>query len=231
MSSDKFDSISLQNSLIQVPKYAGTQSIASHLEWRPGEVGHVVYDKRTDNIFIGVAVLKALDYKLNCGPLSNYLREKFGNIMKAKYQIYTAKPMIAGFHDNFIYLFNTLKKLQVDVATMDKQRDMLYEDKNGKMIHFATNDRPIRDSPLPSTTVFYEDVMDPSCIWLRTVISAHTKIIHLDRSQHIQSSEDEAMDKETHVWKVDPTLQDAVDAIKPNYSIAPLQVYNGKRWR
>ncbi|KAG8213361.1 hypothetical protein J3R82DRAFT_11851 [Butyriboletus roseoflavus] len=137
--SDQFDSITLRNTLTQHSEYAASQATASHLEWRPGEKGHIVYDKCTQNIFIGVAVVKALDFKLNCGTLGNHLTDKFGDVTKAKYQIFTRKPMVAGFHDDFDILFNVLKKLQSDVATTDKRKDLLFEDKNEKMIRFAAD--------------------------------------------------------------------------------------------
>ncbi|KAF8834115.1 hypothetical protein BDN67DRAFT_976212 [Paxillus ammoniavirescens] len=50
-----------------------------------------------------------------------------------------------------------------------------------------------------------------------------------DSSKNVQSScDEEQMDDETQNWKVDPSFQDAVDAIKPSYIVAPLRAYQGK---
>lgn len=123
--------------LKKLSSYAASQPLPSLVQWKPAETGHVLVAKKTQELFIGVAVVQVFDYKLNCSPSGNFIRPDLGSLEKAKFQFYAGRPADINFGDDFQKLFANLTKLQQDIAVSKDHRDMLYTDASGKMIRFA----------------------------------------------------------------------------------------------
>ena len=90
-------------------------------------------------MYIGVAVVQVLDYRLNCSPNGNFINPDLGTLEKAKFQFFAGRAADINFGDDFLKLYANLMRLQNDIAVTKEHRDMLHTDASGKMICFARN--------------------------------------------------------------------------------------------
>ena len=131
-----FNTLSYHYAIAQHPNYAASKEAAKNTQWHPSSSGHIIYDIHSNTPFISIAVVQAIDYRLNCRPSGNFL-SNYGKLENAKYQLYGARPADANFRADFTIVYNFLAKLQTEAAASKIHRDMLHSNKNGKMIRFA----------------------------------------------------------------------------------------------
>ncbi|KAF8836126.1 hypothetical protein BDN67DRAFT_883171, partial [Paxillus ammoniavirescens] len=79
--------------------------------------GHAIYEKQEHNeLFVAIAVMKAINFKLNANPSGMCLGSNFDPLEKAKFQFYSTCPLDPAFKDNFSQTYAMLEKLQNAVA-------------------------------------------------------------------------------------------------------------------
>ena len=72
--------------------YAAHPQYMQCTKWHSEHFSHVLVDMLTSGHAVASIVGCIIDYHLNCGPSSGYLKQGIGSLVAAKYQFHLAKP-------------------------------------------------------------------------------------------------------------------------------------------
>jgi hypothetical protein len=136
----------VKNSLLS--NYAASPNILNTTMWQHTDTGLEVVDPSNElplKIFI---VGRISTFRLKSGPAGNHMKNGFGSLDKAKYQLHMSRPADPELGADYNAAIANLETLQRQVATTTDIRNMVITDVTGKMIRFVRNIFTLRVSYL-----------------------------------------------------------------------------------
>ena len=198
--------VSYRSNLLLSPLYTASPGFLPSLGWHSEKTGHALVIKKTGENAVASVVGRVQERRLDCGPIGNFQKGRYGGLQTAKFHLLLGKPTGTPFADDFEKALTTFNKIQTDIASTQNRVNFLVVDGHDKHLRFTRNVFDKR-----------EDDVNGQCAFLRRAPS-----LSFCETDNVSDS---GIDSETENWPVPSDLRADLDDIKKTYRAVPLPVF------
>ena len=115
--------------------------------------------KKTGENAVASVVSWVQERRLDCGPIGNFQKGRYGGLQTAKFHLLLGKPTRTLFVDDFEKALTTFNKIQIDIASTQNRVNFLIVDGRKKHLHFTHNMFDKREDEINGPYVFLPDTL------------------------------------------------------------------------
>ena len=115
--------------------------------------------KKTGENAVASVVSRVQERRLDCGPIGNFQKGRYGGLQTAKFHLLLGKPTRTPFVDDFEKALTTFNKIQIDIASTQNRVNFLIVDGREKHLHFTRNMFDKREDEINGPYVFLPDTL------------------------------------------------------------------------